>query len=80
MNSKSALEYKLKRYELDNIRLRAEAALARHEGGHKSCLSCHHWSDPETKCIKYNMTPPLKIIVWSCPDFDHPLNLDDIPF
>lgn len=80
MNSKDTDHYKIKRLELDNIRLRAEVNLAKHEGSHKSCLTCVHWLGDNFKCGKYNMNPPLGIIVWGCKEFENPIDPDDIPF
>ncbi len=31
-----------------------------------SCLNCEYWIEKDDKCERYNLTPPPKIIVFSC--------------
>lgn len=32
----------------------------------KSCLNCAHMVNASTKCLKYNATPPVETILFSC--------------
>lgn len=45
---------------------------------HPNCLNCDHWNEGAEKCGKYWVTPPLKIIVYGCPEWYN--NDEDVPF
>jgi hypothetical protein len=44
---------------------------------YQNCLNCLNWKHKEDICGKYNIKPPTKIIVNSCPDYVDEM---EIPF
>jgi hypothetical protein len=41
-----------------------------------SCINCMHWSGMKTEmCEKFKTRPPLTVIVYGCPEWEH-----EIPF
>lgn len=43
----------------------------------QSCLSCHHFLEPNETCKKFNSRPPARIIANGCQHYDDDF---DIPF
>jgi len=45
------------------------------DGAMQSCLNCYHFNEKDEICGKYQMRPPARVIVTSCPEWE-----DEIPF
>jgi hypothetical protein len=46
----------------------------------QSCIVCEHFGENEV-CVKYNVRPPARIIVFGCATFEESSHIDDdIPF
>jgi hypothetical protein len=43
----------------------------------QSCINCKNFSEPDEKCLKYNMRPPVRVLVFGCNDYE---DVGDIPF
>lgn len=46
------------------------------EGLFRNCTQCMHWAERGEICAKYNVRPPVNVIVRGCKDFQ----ADEIPF
>lgn len=43
----------------------------------QNCLNCKYWNFGKEICNKYNIRPPVEIIVYSCPDYE---DYNEIPY
>ena len=43
----------------------------------QSCINCEHFDEPNEICKKYNVRPPLRILLFACEMYE---DNQDIPF